>query len=263
LSTGIPDPKGQDPGGHGSRLYGSEFGSFYKVLLISVAIHVLIASLGLVFVKSTPRVFMTPTYTVEIIEAPPPRKAVKKKKTKAPAVKTKAKKTAETVSIEDAMSKIRREVQEREDDELISSRIDRLREELSKKDQEEEATKLEKKAAPKKVDVTPTANERLTREMFQDKLAPYYSKIGAIIQSSWIFPGEAEELKTLFSITISRSGKLLRVAKEEGSGNILFDESGLRAIKKSAPFPPLPDFVDGSSLEIGLRFCPECTDNEN
>jgi TonB family protein len=41
---------------------------------------------------------------------------------------------------------------------------------------------------------------------------------------------------------------------EKRSGNRFFDDSTLRAVKKSSPFPPLPSWIMDSSIEIGIRF---------
>jgi TonB family protein len=53
---------------------------------------------------------------------------------------------------------------------------------------------------------------------------------------------------------ILRNGEVANLNFEERSGNKYFDESVIKAIKKAGPFPPLPEWFDGSSLEIGIRF---------
>ncbi|TNF50181.1 energy transducer TonB, partial [bacterium] len=39
-----------------------------------------------------------------------------------------------------------------------------------------------------------------------------------------------------------------------GSGNIYYDQSALRAIRKASPLPPLPQDLDEESLEVGINF---------
>jgi len=50
------------------------------------------------------------------------------------------------------------------------------------------------------------------------------------------------------------NGTLNEAGFEKPSGNRFFDESALKAIKKAAPFPPLPDWVREGSIEVGIRF---------
>ncbi len=60
--------------------------------------------------------------------------------------------------------------------------------------------------------------------------------------------------EVLVSVRIARDGVLIDSWIEKGSGNRLFDDSALKAVKKAAPFPPLPEAFDGDYLEIGFRF---------
>jgi TonB family protein len=44
------------------------------------------------------------------------------------------------------------------------------------------------------------------------------------------------------------------ISFEKRSGNSFFDQSAYRAIKKSDPFPPLPAWIQDSSVELGIKF---------
>lgn len=63
-----------------------------------------------------------------------------------------------------------------------------------------------------------------------------------------------KNITTIIDVKISRSGALEYAGFEKRSGNRYFDDSVLRAVKKSAPFPPLPNWVMENSIEIGIRF---------
>ena len=86
----------------------------------------------------------------------------------------------------------------------------------------------------------------------------YLYEIQSEIESAWVKPkgieGGGEGAQTIVSIRILRSGEVDDVWVEEGSGNKFFDQSVIRAIRKSSPLPPLPPAVVGNSLEVGFRF---------
>jgi TonB family protein len=293
---------------------------FFKVLIISFLLHALTLSAGLFLVKAEPkRIFFTPVYTVELVSPPQLKpkpkpkikkkapvkvapKKVKKKKVakKAPAVAkepVKVKKKAppravtpsvkEKVYLSEAISRIEKEAQKKEEKTLMASRIDEIKRkaEAEKKkvetlrkdiaDEEEinkrlEALKKEIASAEsetKTVDVAPTdkaptplpsraAPRRVTRELFDLEFKAYYNRVGTRIQSLWVYAGTDKGLETWISIKIARSGELKEAVFEKRSGNTLFDESALRAVKKAAPFPPLPEGIGGDFLEVGVRFCP-------
>jgi TonB family protein len=63
-----------------------------------------------------------------------------------------------------------------------------------------------------------------------------------------------ENIETIIDVKISRSGTLEYVGFEKRSGNRYFDDSALRAVKKSSPFPPLPYWIMDKNIEIGIRF---------
>jgi colicin import membrane protein len=63
-----------------------------------------------------------------------------------------------------------------------------------------------------------------------------------------------KNITAIIDIRIARSGALEYVDFEKRSGNRFFDDSALRAVKKSSPFPPLPYWIMDKSIEIGIRF---------
>jgi len=65
-----------------------------------------------------------------------------------------------------------------------------------------------------------------------------------------------EKLTATISLTIDSTGKLLRQNPEKMSGNRLFDDSILKAIKRAAPFPPFPPAMDKAQEEFVITFDP-------
>jgi TonB family protein len=95
----------------------------------------------------------------------------------------------------------------------------------------------------------------------QSKLDEYYSTIWERIKKEWTLPGDLTkgkaELETIIIIVIERDGKIQKSWFEKRSGNSLYDQSAMRAIKKADPLPPIPKEFSDSTFEIGIRFYPE------
>lgn len=85
----------------------------------------------------------------------------------------------------------------------------------------------------------------------------YYNRIWAKIRSSWVLPEgvtSSTSLITVVGIRIAADGEIERSWIEERSGNDHYDQSVLRAIRKSNPLPPLPRDLGGEPLEVGINF---------
>jgi colicin import membrane protein len=89
------------------------------------------------------------------------------------------------------------------------------------------------------------------------KMRVYYSVIWSKIKQQWALPeGMLPDDNSLAIIEarILRNGNVADMSFEKKSGNKYFDESALKAIRKASPFPSLPEWIDGSYIEIGVRF---------
>jgi TonB family protein len=78
-----------------------------------------------------------------------------------------------------------------------------------------------------------------------------------LIRAAWILPMSQEEARKLQAtalLIVNRDGHVTRFQLLKTSGNALFDESLLRAIKQAEPLPPLPEDYQGGTLEVELRF---------
>jgi TonB family protein len=85
----------------------------------------------------------------------------------------------------------------------------------------------------------------------------YIGFVWSRVKKNWTMPQALmpkENIETIIDVRISRSGALENMGFEKRSGNRYFDDSALRAVKKSSPFPPLPSWIMDSSIEIGIRF---------
>lgn len=218
----------------------------------------------------------------------PPKVAKKPAKIKKKPPEKKPKTTLdERLLISDAVTRIEKKAEEEKEQELIASRIEEIKKKAESEKKELEALKkdiaeekkikrrlealkkelasaqtetktVEVDTSPKAPTPTPAvkAPKKITRELFDLEFKAYYNKVGSRIQSLWVYTGEGRGLEAWLSIKIARSGELKAVGVERRSGSSLFDESAMKAVKKAAPFPPLPEGLEGDFLEIGVRFCP-------
>jgi len=92
----------------------------------------------------------------------------------------------------------------------------------------------------------------------------YNSVFSTMIQKNWVFNENLAQLdendktiNVLVMIRILENGDLGDIWIETKSGNDFLDKSAIRAIKKAAPFPPLPKEFQRQSYEVGLLFSPK------
>jgi TonB family protein len=91
----------------------------------------------------------------------------------------------------------------------------------------------------------------------QVRLRAYQELVREQVIDAWILPipqEEARQLQATALLTVDRDGHLRQLELLEPSGNPLFDESLLRAIKQAVPLPVLPDDFAGELLEVEMRF---------
>ena len=85
----------------------------------------------------------------------------------------------------------------------------------------------------------------------------YIALVWARVKGNWTLPQALmpkDSVETIIDVRISRSGALEHIGFEKRSGYQYFDDSALNAVKKSTPFPPLPSYITGNYIEIGIRF---------
>lgn len=90
-------------------------------------------------------------------------------------------------------------------------------------------------------------------------LSMYGDKVRELINRYWAVPDSVKPqgLEARLIVVVSREGNVLDLRVERGSGNSLFDESAVRAVRKASPLPPLPQLYSFPKVELGLRFRPE------
>ncbi|MGB9735845.1 MAG: energy transducer TonB [bacterium] len=86
----------------------------------------------------------------------------------------------------------------------------------------------------------------------------YYSVIWQKIHDAWLVPSSMAAssygYETIVSITINRDGSISNLSVEKSSGNVYFDQTAIRAIKRASPLPPFPPSWLQKSINIGIKF---------
>lgn len=245
------------------------FESYYKASLIVHGIFFAIVLIG--FTVDKKRVFVSPMYaTVDLVsekKSPTPSKKVvkkqtaKKKKTVTkPKIKTKAKVVTPPATIDDLLKEIESSVSE---DDIITSKIKELKKEEEK--QQSEISEALKSLKDDLAEYDESISEEPVTETGGGQAAsksevmdsPYFNRLSEKVRSLWVYTGDKKDIETIVSLKISQSGKLISLWIDESSGDGEYDESVLRAIKKAAPFPPLPEEITVPIFEFGFRFCGE------
>jgi outer membrane biosynthesis protein TonB len=109
----------------------------------------------------------------------------------------------------------------------------------------------------------PVASSNKTSPELDSKLNQYYSMIWTKIKKAWTIPEnllkekERVDLETIIVVIIERDGKIQKYWFEKKSGNDLYDQMAVRAIKKAEPLPSVPRELSDSTLEVGIRFFPD------
>lgn len=92
------------------------------------------------------------------------------------------------------------------------------------------------------------------------ELRDYFRRLEEKVRSSWVLPGalvrDASKLVVELRIVIEKDGRVSEDRIERGSGNLYFDDSVHRAIRKASPLPVPPEQLRGGEdhYEVGFRF---------
>jgi len=78
------------------------------------------------------------------------------------------------------------------------------------------------------------------------------------VKSAWGVPGMTykKDLETIVIIKIRKDGRIVDISVEKRSGNRIYDESILRVLRAVDPLPPIPASLNMDSMELGFRFLP-------
>ncbi|WP_417909687.1 cell envelope integrity protein TolA [Candidatus Electronema sp. PJ] len=91
-------------------------------------------------------------------------------------------------------------------------------------------------------------------------LRQYASSLNEKISSRWKVPemvNADRKLKTVVALTVSKAGTIEDMKIEQKSGDALFDQSVLKALRSAEPLPNFPALIREPKLEFALNFTPQ------
>ncbi|MGE5818773.1 MAG: cell envelope integrity protein TolA [Deltaproteobacteria bacterium] len=85
----------------------------------------------------------------------------------------------------------------------------------------------------------------------------YQNRMLSTIKGNWTWVGGKSNLRVVVRFNIKDSGEIAGLKIVQPSGDPSYDESVLRAVRKSSPLPAPPDSVRKDFAEVTIRFRPE------
>ncbi|MEW6184573.1 MAG: TonB family protein [Thermodesulfobacteriota bacterium] len=253
-----------------------------RMVVISLGLHLLALAFFLnVFPRGGAIHRIEPTYVVDLVSLPAggPAGGAPKAETSLPAPPTKPNpitlprppaekslpvKEDPTKSLDQALEKIKKKVQQEKNLEKTLSRMeDRITREqtlertLSDLEQKKKAalTSGQGKGGLASGDVSSSSGGGQEGTGIQFQL--YYASLLSRIKRNWVLPEgllKRKDISAVVMILVGRNGRIEDTRFERKSGVEAFDQEVLRTLKKSDPLPPLPEGYPRRSHEIFLTF---------
>ena len=123
--------------------------------------------------------------------------------------------------------------------------------------QKESSTPQVKPDEKSTVAATATARGNVPQAQANSRLNEYVGFIRSRIHANWTLPSTLwpkDNVETIIEVRILSNGAVERLNFEKRSGNGYFDDSAMKAVQKSMPFPPFPEGMIDPYTEIGIRF---------
>jgi len=84
----------------------------------------------------------------------------------------------------------------------------------------------------------------------------YQNRITSTIKANWVWVGQRSDLKVVVQFGIKDNGEITGIKIVQASGDATYDESVLRAVKKSSPLPSPPTVYRKDFSEVVYTFRP-------
>jgi len=85
----------------------------------------------------------------------------------------------------------------------------------------------------------------------------YQNRMLSTIKNNWVWVGPRSKIKVVVQFNIKDSGEIVGLKIAQSSGNSSYDDSVLRAVRKSSPLPALTENIRNGFSEVELAFRPE------
>jgi TonB family protein len=251
--------------------------AWYRMLSISVVLHILvIAALTIPIKFTSKRIDLSSSYSVNLVGGTGSLSNGNQKETTAPVTKTTAQNPTPAAKDKKITAVKTKQTPMKKEKDLVSISNKKV---LAKEaTTQEEIDQLQRRLKDIKrktdyIDVTKGGASGYDRGGLSSAsgsgadgpLNPleqkYYLDVQDKMNAVWNKPSMAAGKKNLeimqVTIKIRKDGKLVDINVDKGSGNRIYDESAIRAIRAAEPLPPIPAALNRDSVEVTLRFNPE------
>jgi colicin import membrane protein len=240
-----------------------------KMFMVSLALHLIVCS-TLLFIPENigPRKIQGPIYEVKLVELPRAKGSTVKTKARAKTVKRLAPtKTASTKELTRLKSKAKpviiakrtKKVETKKlapPEDSAKNHIDQALEKIKKKVEagqtDSDAPSVSRLKLPAEGSGQGTVSGRAEDGI---TIHLYRMEIYDLIKSNWSLPAlDDKNLAAVILLTVQNTGDILKTRMAQSSGNERFDQSVLKAIKRSNPLPPFPEGYRKTREEIEINF---------
>ncbi len=249
--------------------------TWYKMLVISFALHILVvASFSIPFKSTKKRIDLSSAYSVNLVGGPGGggggtiQKEIAKQETKKipdkPTPAVKETKPAKPIPIkkEDLVSLSKKKVPEKK--ETTEDEREQLEEKiknLKKKTEYLDVAKAARSGAATSGGRSGSGGLAGIGEggggIVDPIMQKYHMDVLEKIEEVWRTPSSVKkDFLTLLAIKVRRDGMVVDITIDQPSGNRAYDESIMRAIKAAEPLPRFPASIKEDVLELGFRFRP-------
>src|SRR4030065_1040872 len=229
-------------------------GNIHKMLLLSLMLHlVVITALFVSVPSSSRRLTFGPIYSVQLVGSSEIASSIESSLFKDILQQGEETGSGSTILKREIASISSTPVKKEETSNLnIEKAIDAIRQKDSS--HQETASPAEKSNINTS---SASGGTTISQAQATSRTSEYIAVIWSRVKGNWTLPPALmpkENIKTIIDVKISRNGTLEHMGFEKSSGNRYFDDSAIKAVKKSSPFPPLPPYILGNNIELGIRF---------
>ena len=229
-----------------------ENGNIFKMIILSLIIHLIVISTVIIAVPTTSRhLTFGQAYSVQLVG---PEVMLPVKDTSALNDILQQNEAASSIIVKKEVSSLSSTpVKKEETNKLtIEKAISALR-------QKESSTPQAAPDAITTAAASTPARENVPQAQVSSRLNEYIGFINSRIQGNWTLPQALrpkDNVETIIEVKILGNGVVERLNFEKRSGNRYVDDSAMKAVQKSVPFPPFPEGMMDNYIEIGIRFHP-------
>ena len=221
-----------------------ENGNIFKMIILSLIIHLVVVSTVIMAVPSASRhITFGQAYSVQLVGS---EVMIPVKEISALSDILQSNKATSSIIVKKEVSRISSTPVKKEETDNLT--IEKAISALKQK---------ERFPAQSPAAASAPARGNMPQAQASSRLNEYYGFIQSKVKGNWILPPSLrpkDNVVTIIEVKILRNGSIERLNFEKRSGNRYVDDSAMKAVQKSIPFPPFPEGMMDNYIEIGIRF---------